>query len=148
MDENAFPKGEGFMHMTASMGNVEIPVAVKTFYSEAVMSTLVNPMDITANTLDGKYKNGVCEFNNHSKQLSIHYKHKTYSALDINMPECLIVGKRWYTTPLILPNLPSTNPYATKYTSSAVALRQDPEFKRNFENAVNQYLSCRMNYSR
>ena len=60
-----------------------------------------------------------------------------YSALDIDMMECLIVGKRWYTTPLILPNLPSANPYATKYTSSAIALKQDPEFKRDFDNAVN-----------
>ena len=88
MDENAFPKGEGYMHMTASMGNVEIPVAVKTFYSEAVMSTLVNPMDITANTLDGKYENGEFKFNKTNKQLSIHYKHNTYSAYDITMLDC------------------------------------------------------------
>ena len=105
MDENAFPKGEGFMHMTASMGKVEIPVAVKTYYSKAVMSTLVNPMDITANTLDGKYENGEFKFDKANNRLSIHYKHKMYSALDIDMIECLIVGKRWYTTPLILPNL-------------------------------------------
>ena len=123
--------------MTASMGNVEIPVAIETLYSEAVMSTLVNPMDITANTLDGKYENGEFKFNKTNKRLSFHYKHKMYSALDIDMMECLIVGKRWYTTPLILPNLPSANPYATKYTSSAIALKQDPEFKRDFDNAVN-----------
>ena len=75
--------------------------------------------------------------NKTNKRLSIHYKHKMYSALDIDMMECLIVGKRWYTTPLILPNLPSANPYATKYTSLAIALKQDPEFKRDFDNAVN-----------
>ena len=33
-------------------------VAVKTLDSEAVMSTLVNPMDITADTLDGNYEQG------------------------------------------------------------------------------------------
>ena len=125
------------MHMTALMGNVEIPIAVKTYYSEAVMLTLVNPMDITATTLDGKYGGGIYKCYNNNKRLSIHYKHNRYSAYDITIPDCLIVGKRWYTTPLILPNLPPTNPYATKCTSSAIALQQDLEFKQDFNNAVN-----------
>ena len=140
MDENVFPKGEGFMRMTALLGNVEMAIAVKTNYSEAVMSTLVNPMDITATTLDGKYRGGVYKCYNNNKQLSIHFKHNKCSAYDITIPDCLIVGKRWYTTPLILPNLRPTNPCATKHTSLAVALQQNPEFKRDFDNAVNHQI--------
>ena len=55
MDQNAFPKGEGFMHITSLMGDVEVAIEVKTYYSEAVMSTLVNPSDMMTHTLDGKY---------------------------------------------------------------------------------------------
>ena len=67
MDENAFPKGEGFMHMTSLMGNVEVVIAVKTYYSEGVMSTLVNPMNITANMLDGKYRGAIYKCYNNNK---------------------------------------------------------------------------------
>ena len=72
--------------------------------------------------------------------MTIHFKHDSCSTYDITILDYLLVDKRMYSIPLRLPNLPSTDPYATKYTGPAIALQQDPEFKQDFDNAINHQI--------
>ena len=132
-----FQKGEGFLHVLSLIDNIEVVMKVKTYYSEAVMSMLANPADMRTHSFDGNYGKAIMEMDYNAKTMDIHIKHNRCNAYDIVIPNCILVNNRMYTTPLILPNLPQNDPKASRYTSLAIALQCDPDFKRDFDNAVN-----------
>jgi hypothetical protein len=140
INKTSVPIGEGNIHVpgTNHLGYN----AVRTFYSPDLNSTLINDQDLYDTSVDGA-KNSDFEgltLTQHrlGKTCTITCHHRLRRSQDIVIHGIMSSDRspKWYSHPLIYPDLHPTHPDANIYTSSEFALQHDTSFKTDHETAI------------
>ena len=140
----ALPQGEGEIHVPGN--NVLGYNAIRTFYTPAINSTLINDQDLYNSSIDGAKNKDFAGLTLTEHRLgqtwTIVCHHKLRRSQDITIHGVMSDDRspKWYTQPLIYPDLHESHCDATIYTSSVFALQNDPDFKRDHDSAVQREL--------
>ncbi len=123
------PQGVGYLHVPAL--NSRGHIAVRTFYSPSLRTTVIDERDFMAfNGASRKDFTGYKIDTNHdSETFAFKASHRLCRSRDVWVHGIVRHGKL-YTGPLISPDLPVDHPLATPSTSSTKAIKSDPTFAR------------------
>ena len=131
------PEGVGYMHVPAPNGRGHI--AVRTFYSPHLNTTVIDERDLlrSSRTKPSDFSGERLVKFNDTGSFIYHASHRLRHSQDVVIHGILRHGK-CYTQPLILPELPGTHPCASPSNSVAATLAADPDFASACERATLQ----------
>ena len=131
------PEGVGYLHVPAI--NAYGHIAVRTFYSPALRTTVIDERDFLrfGGTKPEDFMGERIEKYCDAGTFTFHATHRRRKCQDVYVHGILRHGK-CYTGALIPPNLDADHPKATPFTSSAVARSTDPDFEAACQRATVQ----------
>jgi len=132
---DAVPKGFGYLHVPAK--NTKGFLAVQTFYTPYLRTTVINERDLVkASSVRVKdIESDSITKHKDAGTFTYHAKHRMNSSKDVIIHGILIDDK-CYTGALIPPDLDPSDPKATPATSSVLAIASDPEFSEQCRKAT------------
>lgn len=134
-DTKAIPLGVGYLHVPAPTPQGFLPVLA--FYNPALTSTLIDERAFikAAGFHTDDYPTDNIAKNRDTGTFTYHANHRLRKSQDLLVHGVLIHGK-CYTHGLIPPNLTSNHPAANPQNSSALAIKSDPDFARQCQQAT------------